>query len=86
MFKSTTTSSMKGIHMSKSRKSLGALLALALLASPLALYTAQAATGGPRDSFITLQAPFLDAKTPGMQFQISRWPMVGLLRVGLVAD
>lgn len=48
--------------MSKSRKSLGALLGLALMASPLALYTAQAATGGPRDSYITLQSPFLDAK------------------------
>ena len=47
--------------MSKPRKSLGALLALALIAPPLALYTAQAATGGPRDSFITLQSPLLDA-------------------------
>ena len=62
MFKSTTTSSMKGISMSKSRKSLGVLLALALVASPLALYTAQAASKGPKDSYITLQTPFLDAK------------------------
>ena len=88
MFKSTTTSSMKGIHMSKSRKSLGALLALALMASPLALYTAQAATGGPRDSYITLQTPFLDAKNtwdavPNQQMA-DGWVAKGWFGSGLV--
>lgn len=88
MFKSTTTSSMKGIHMSKSRKSLGALLALALMASPLALYTAQAATGGPRDSYITLQSPFLDAKNtwdavPNQQMA-DGWVAKGWFGSGLV--
>lgn len=88
MFTSTTTSSMKGINMSKSRKSLGALLALALMASPLALYTAQAATGGPRDSYITLQAPFLDAKNtwdavPNQQMA-DGWVAKGWFGSGLV--
>jgi hypothetical protein len=79
---------MKGIHMSKSRKSLGALLALALMASPLALYTAQAATGGPRDSYITLQTPFLDAKNtwdavPNQQMA-DGWVAKGWFGSGLV--
>ena len=74
--------------MSKSRKSLGALLALALMASPLALYTAQAATGGPRDSFITLQSPFLDAKNtwdavPNQQMA-DGWVAKGWFGSGLV--
>jgi hypothetical protein len=79
---------MKGIDMSKSRKSLGALLALALMASPLALYTAQAATGGPRDSYITLQSPFLDAKNtwdavPNQQMA-DGWVAKGWFGSGLV--
>jgi hypothetical protein len=79
---------MKGIHMSKPRKSLGALLALALMASPLALYTAQAATGGPRDSFITLQSPLLDAKNtwdavPNQQMA-DGWVAKGWFGSGLV--
>ena len=53
---------MKGRLMSKTHKSLSALLALTLMALPIALNTAQAATGGPRDAVITLQAPYLDDK------------------------
>ena len=51
----------KGIHMSKSRSFVGALIAIAVAISPLAIYSANAATGGPKDSFITLQSPVLDA-------------------------
>ena len=74
--------------MSKPRKSLGARLALALMASPLALYTAQAATGGPRDSFITLQSPLLDAKNtwdavPNQQMA-DGWVAKGWFGSGLV--
>lgn len=52
---------MKGLRMSKSHKTLGALLALFLIVPPVVFHSAQAATGGPRDAVITLQAPFLDA-------------------------
>ncbi|MEY3636486.1 MAG: hypothetical protein RL147_915 [Actinomycetota bacterium] len=74
--------------MSKSRKSFGALLALALVASPLALYSAHAATGGPRDAVITLQAPFLDAKNtwdavPNQQMA-DGWVAKGWFGKGLV--
>lgn len=74
--------------MSKPHKSLGVLLALALMASPLALYTAQAATGGPRDSFITLQSPLLDAKNtwdavPNQQMA-DGWVAKGWFGSGLV--
>ena len=51
----------KGIHMSKFRTTLGAVLALALAISPIAIYSANAATGGPKDAVITLQSPVLDA-------------------------
>ena len=61
MFKPTTTSSLKGIRMSKLRTHLGVILAMALAISPIGLYAANAATGGPKDAVITLQAPFLDA-------------------------
>ena len=47
--------------MSKFRTHIGVILAMALAASPVALYSATAATGGPRDAVITLQSPFLDA-------------------------
>ena len=47
--------------MSKFRTHIGVILAMILAASPVALYSATAATGGPRDAVITLQAPFLDA-------------------------
>lgn len=47
--------------MSKSRSFVGSFIALALAISPLAIYSANAATGGPRDSYISLQSPILDA-------------------------
>jgi hypothetical protein len=46
--------------MSKFRSTLGVALAIAIVISPLALNSATAATGGPRDAVITLQSPFLD--------------------------
>jgi hypothetical protein len=51
----------KGATMSKFRTTFGVALAIAIVISPLALNSATAATGGPRDAVITLQAPFLDA-------------------------
>ena len=88
MFTSQPTSRMKGMTMSKSRKSIGAVLALLLAASPIALYTAQAATGGPRDAVITLQAPYLDAKNtwdavPNQQMA-DGWVAKGWFGTGLV--
>ena len=88
MFTSQLTSRMKGMTMSKSRKSIGAVLALLLAASPIALYTAQAATGGPRDAVITLQAPYLDAKNtwdavPNQQMA-DGWVAKGWFGTGLV--
>ena len=47
--------------MSKFHKYLGVIVAMALVLSPVALYSASAATGGPKDAVITLQSPFLDA-------------------------
>ncbi|MGI9225981.1 MAG: hypothetical protein ACR2H8_00195 [Candidatus Nanopelagicaceae bacterium] len=47
--------------MSKVRTRIGAVLAIALIISPVALHNATAATGGPKDAVITLQSPFLDA-------------------------
>ena len=47
--------------MSKSRSFVGAFIAIAVAISPLAIYSANAATGGPKDALITLQSPFLDA-------------------------
>ena len=47
--------------MSKFHKYLGVIVAMALILSPVALYSASAATGGPKDAVITLQSPFLDA-------------------------
>ena len=47
--------------MSKFRTHIGVILAMVLAASPVAFYSATAATGGPRDAVITLQSPFLDA-------------------------
>ena len=88
MFTSQPTPRMKGMTMSKSRKSIGAVLALLLAASPIALYTAQAATGGPRDAVITLQAPYLDAKNtwdavPNQQMA-DGWVAKGWFGTGLV--
>ena len=61
MFKSQSTLGKKGITMSKFRTHIGVILAMVLAISPVALYTATAATGGPKDAVITLQSPFLDA-------------------------
>lgn len=51
----------KGSHMSKSRSFIGAFIAIAVAISPFAIYSANAATGGPKDSYISLQSPVLDA-------------------------
>ena len=61
MIKSQSTLGKKGISMSKFHKYLGVIVAMALILSPVALYSASAATGGPKDAVITLQSPFLDA-------------------------
>jgi hypothetical protein len=51
----------KSHTMSKVKTSGTALLASVLAFSPLAISTSHAATGGPRDSYISLQSPILDA-------------------------
>jgi hypothetical protein len=56
-----STIGKKGISMSKFRAHVGVILAMALFLSPVALYGANAASGGPKDSVITLQSPLLDA-------------------------
>jgi hypothetical protein len=61
MINSQSTLGKKGIHMSKFRVHIGVILAMILAVSPVAIYNATAATGGPKDSYITLQSPFLDA-------------------------
>jgi len=61
MIKIQSTLGKKGINMSKFRTHIGVILAMVLAASPVAFYSATAATGGPRDAVITLQSPFLDA-------------------------
>jgi len=61
MFKIQSTLGKKGISMSKFRTHIGVILAMALAISPVALYNATAATGGPKDAVITLQSPVLDA-------------------------
>ena len=60
MFKFQPTLGKKGIYMSKFRTHIGVILAMVLAAAPIALYSANAATGGPKDAVITLQSPFLD--------------------------
>lgn len=47
--------------MLKIRSIIGASAALTLAIAPVLAIAAQAATGGPRDSYITLQSPILDA-------------------------
>ena len=61
MIKIQSTLGKKGIYMSKFRTHIGVILAMVLAISPVAIYSATAATGGPRDAVITLQSPFLDA-------------------------
>lgn len=55
-----TTQIMKGSLMQKLRSIIGTSLALSLAVAPIAALNANAATGGPRDSYITLQSPVLD--------------------------
>ena len=61
MINSQSTLGKKGIYMSKFRVHIGVILALILAVSPVAVYSAVANTAGPKDSYITLQSPFLDA-------------------------
>jgi len=61
MIKSQSTLGKKGIHMSKFRVHIGVILAMILAVSPVAVYSAVANTAGPKDSYITLQSPLLDA-------------------------
>lgn len=61
MKKTPRSSSMKGARMSKSSKYISVISALAIALTPVAIYNAAAGTGGPVDSVITLQTPFLDA-------------------------
>jgi hypothetical protein len=61
MINSQSTLGKKGIHMSKFRVHIGVILAMILAVSPVAVYSAVANTAGPKDSYITLQSPLLDA-------------------------
>jgi hypothetical protein len=61
MINSQSTLGKKGIHMSKFRVHIGVILAMILAVSPIAVYSAIANTAGPKDSYITLQSPLLDA-------------------------
>jgi hypothetical protein len=60
MINSQSTLGKKGIYMSKVRTHIGVILAMVLAISPFAVYSANAATGGPKDSVITLETPVLD--------------------------
>lgn len=51
----------KGTTMSKLRIKISLLVATALVVAPVVMYQASAATGGPKDSVITLSSPLLDA-------------------------
>jgi hypothetical protein len=83
-----TTSEKKGIKMSKLRTNLGIALAITIVISPIALNSATAATGGPKDAVITLQAPFLDASNtfdPKVNQQMADgWVAKGWFGSGLV--
>ena len=88
MINSQSTLSKKGIHMSKFRTHIGVLLAMILVVSPLAVYSAVAATGGPKDAVITLQSPFLDAsntsEAKSNQQMADGWVAKGWFGTGLV--
>ena len=88
MLKSQSTLGKKGIYMSKFRTHIGVILAMALAVSPVALYSATAATGGPKDSYITLQTPFLDAtntsEARSNQQMADGWVAKGWFGSGLV--
>jgi hypothetical protein len=74
--------------MSKFRTHIGVILAMILAVSPLAVYGAVAATGGPKDAVITLQSPFLDAsntsEAKSNQQMADGWVAKGWFGTGLV--
>jgi hypothetical protein len=74
--------------MSKFRTHIGIILAMILAVSPLAVYSAVAATGGPKDAVITLQSPFLDAsntsEAKSNQQMADGWVAKGWFGTGLV--
>ena len=74
--------------MSKFRTHIGVILAMILAVSPLAVYSAVAATGGPKDAVITLQSPFLDAsntsEAKSNQQMADGWVAKGWFGTGLV--
>ena len=88
MINSQSTLSKKGIYMSKFRTHIGVILAMILAVSPLAVYSAVAATGGPKDAVITLQSPFLDASNTSEarsnQQMADGWVAKGWFGTGLV--
>ena len=88
MINSQSTLGKKGIYMSKFRTHIGVILAMILAVSPLAIYSAVAATGGPKDAVITLQSPFLDAsntsEAKSNQQMADGWVAKGWFGTGLV--
>ncbi len=88
MINSQSTLGKKGIYMSKFRTHIGVILAMILAVSPLAVYSAVAATGGPKDAVITLQSPFLDASNTSEarsnQQMADGWVAKGWFGTGLV--
>ena len=88
MINSQSTLGKKGIYMSKFRTHIGVILAMILAVSPLAVYSAVAATGGPKDAVITLQSPFLDASNTSEarsnQQTADGWVAKGWFGTGLV--
>jgi hypothetical protein len=88
MINSQSTLGKKGIYMSKFRTHIGVILAMILAVSPLAVYSAVAATGGPKDAVITLQSPFLDAsntsEAKSNQQMADGWVAKGWFGTGLV--
>ena len=74
--------------MSKVRIHIGVILAMILAVSPLVVYSAVAATGGPKDAVITLQSPFLDASNTSdarvNQQMADGWVAKGWFGTGLV--
>lgn len=88
MINSQSTLGKKGIYMSKFRTHIGVIVAMILAVSPLAVYSAVAATGGPKDAVITLQSPFLDASNTSEarsnQQMADGWVAKGWFGTGLV--
>ena len=88
MINSQSTLGKKGINMSKFRIYIGVILAMILAVFPLVVYSAVAATGGPKDAVITLQSPFLDASNTSdarvNQQMADGWVAKGWFGTGLV--